>query len=296
MLVGSSAQAQAHQLICRRTSPSGIQRAAQNRGDSGSQGAAAWRAGDGHHRPLHPAALWHLAKALPLPDHRCPLQSAGGYILTVLLAAMLSCRRLAACYPCQRLPPVPTWALLADVVALLDEWAARFFEELDYVREGGNATRFAAQMAADLPQVVVPSTYAELTSRRVLTSEWLEGEKLSQSQVGMCWVIVEGSGSLLGSAHPCVKGGFAKPADYDQPALQPSNPFPPLPTPHARRTMWANWSTWASSATLSSYWTRASFMRVGIGSGGATGTGRHWGCAWRGAPVKQCLGAPYVAC
>jgi aarF domain-containing kinase len=40
-----------------------------------------------------------------------------------------------------------------DVVALLDEWAARFFEELDYVREGRNATRFAAQMKDDLPQV-----------------------------------------------------------------------------------------------------------------------------------------------
>lgn len=40
-----------------------------------------------------------------------------------------------------------------DVVALLDEWAARFFEELDYVREGNNGTRFAASMAKDLPQV-----------------------------------------------------------------------------------------------------------------------------------------------
>jgi aarF domain-containing kinase len=40
-----------------------------------------------------------------------------------------------------------------DVVALLDEWAARFFEELDYVREGNNGTRFAADMAKDLPQV-----------------------------------------------------------------------------------------------------------------------------------------------
>jgi len=68
-----------------------------------------------------------------------------------------------------------------DVVALLDEWAARFFEELDYVREGNNATRFAASMAKDLPQVVVPGTYHELTSRRVLTSEWIDGEKLSQS-------------------------------------------------------------------------------------------------------------------
>lgn len=40
-----------------------------------------------------------------------------------------------------------------DLVALLDEWAARFFEELDYVREGNNATKFAAQMKEDLPQV-----------------------------------------------------------------------------------------------------------------------------------------------
>jgi aarF domain-containing kinase len=31
-------------------------------------------------------------------------------------------------------------------------------------------------------QVVVPATYSELTSRRVLTVSWLEGEKLSQSK------------------------------------------------------------------------------------------------------------------
>jgi len=70
----------------------------------------------------------------------------------------------------------------ADIVALLDEWASRFFEELDYVKEGQNATRFAEQMKRDLPQVVVPLTYTDYTSRRVLTTEWLEGEKLSQSK------------------------------------------------------------------------------------------------------------------
>ncbi|GIL68594.1 hypothetical protein Vafri_21849 [Volvox africanus] len=74
--------------------------------------------------------------------------------------------------------------LTTDVVALLDEWAARFFEELDYVHEGRNAERFAEQMKQDLPQVVVPRTYFEYTSRRVLTTEWLEGEKLSQSKAG----------------------------------------------------------------------------------------------------------------
>ena len=30
----------------------------------------------------------------------------------------------------------------------------------------------------------MPRTYAEFTTRRVLTSEWIEGEKLSQSRAG----------------------------------------------------------------------------------------------------------------
>jgi predicted unusual protein kinase regulating ubiquinone biosynthesis (AarF/ABC1/UbiB family) len=40
-----------------------------------------------------------------------------------------------------------------DVVGLVDEWAARFFEELDYVAEGENGTLFAEMMKKDLPQV-----------------------------------------------------------------------------------------------------------------------------------------------
>ncbi|KAK4482529.1 hypothetical protein RD792_009688, partial [Penstemon davidsonii] len=68
-----------------------------------------------------------------------------------------------------------------DVVGLVDEWAARFFEELDYVNEGENGTLFAEMMKKDLPQVVVPMTYHKYTARKVLTSQWIEGEKLSQS-------------------------------------------------------------------------------------------------------------------
>ncbi|GMY26857.1 Protein kinase [Fagus crenata] len=69
-----------------------------------------------------------------------------------------------------------------DVVGLVDEWAARFFEELDYVAEGENGTLFAEMMKKDLPQVVVPKTYQKYTSRKVLTTGWLDGEKLSQSK------------------------------------------------------------------------------------------------------------------
>ncbi|EIE20315.1 ABC1-domain-containing protein [Coccomyxa subellipsoidea C-169] len=77
----------------------------------------------------------------------------------------------------RRFPEIKT-----DVPALIDEWASRFFEELDYVKEGQNATRFAESIREDLPQVVVPRTYTEYTRRRVLTSQWIDGEKLSQSK------------------------------------------------------------------------------------------------------------------
>jgi aarF domain-containing kinase len=36
----------------------------------------------------------------------------------------------------------------------VDEWAARFFEELDYVNEGENGLLFAEMMREDLPQVI----------------------------------------------------------------------------------------------------------------------------------------------
>jgi aarF domain-containing kinase len=36
---------------------------------------------------------------------------------------------------------------------LVDEWAARFFEELDYINEGENGSLFAEMMRKDLPQV-----------------------------------------------------------------------------------------------------------------------------------------------
>jgi aarF domain-containing kinase len=75
----------------------------------------------------------------------------------------------------------PEFKKRVDIVALLDEWASRFFEELDYVKELEHTQRFAASMAKELPQVIVPKTYDEYTSRKVLVSEWIEGEKLAQS-------------------------------------------------------------------------------------------------------------------
>merc|ERR1740117_155483 len=68
-----------------------------------------------------------------------------------------------------------------DVVSLLDEFAFRFYQELDYNLECENGIRIAEDMKV-LPMVVIPECYPEFTSRRVHVAEWIDGEKLSQSK------------------------------------------------------------------------------------------------------------------
>merc|ERR1719454_2736775 len=67
-----------------------------------------------------------------------------------------------------------------DVVDLLDEFAANFYQELDYELECANGIRLAEEMRV-LPRVLIPRNYPEYTTRRVHVAEWVEGEKLSQS-------------------------------------------------------------------------------------------------------------------
>ena len=58
----------------------------------------------------------------------------------------------------------------ANVPGLIDEFSRSLYEELDYLHEGKNAERFAANFAGR-PEVVVPRVVWSHTTRRVLTLE-----------------------------------------------------------------------------------------------------------------------------
>ncbi|HET8632009.1 MAG TPA: AarF/ABC1/UbiB kinase family protein [Thermomicrobiales bacterium] len=64
-----------------------------------------------------------------------------------------------------------------DLVGLAQEFAQTLQAELDYLREGRNAERFAANFAGD-PAVHIPRVYWETTTSRVLTLERIEGIKI----------------------------------------------------------------------------------------------------------------------
>jgi predicted unusual protein kinase regulating ubiquinone biosynthesis (AarF/ABC1/UbiB family) len=65
-----------------------------------------------------------------------------------------------------------------DLSSIVDEFGIKLFEEIDYLNEGRNAEKFAANFQDD-PTVKVPKIYWRYTSRRVLTLEWIQGFKLT---------------------------------------------------------------------------------------------------------------------
>ncbi|WP_017750163.1 AarF/UbiB family protein [Scytonema hofmannii] len=69
----------------------------------------------------------------------------------------------------------------SDLAGILDELGTRIFEEMDYIHEGENAERFF-QLYGHLKDVYVPKIYWEYTNRRVLTMEWINGIKLTQTE------------------------------------------------------------------------------------------------------------------
>ncbi|MBV6625069.1 MAG: AarF/ABC1/UbiB kinase family protein [Rivularia sp. (in: Bacteria)] len=68
-----------------------------------------------------------------------------------------------------------------DLTLIVDEFGTKLFEEIDYLNEGRNAERFATNFRND-PRVKVPAIYWRYTSTRVLTLEWLNGFKLTDTK------------------------------------------------------------------------------------------------------------------
>ena len=64
-----------------------------------------------------------------------------------------------------------------DTREIAREIGARLREELDYEREAKVAGLYAT-MLADRPEIRVPKIFRELSTKRLLTLQWLDGEKL----------------------------------------------------------------------------------------------------------------------
>jgi ubiquinone biosynthesis protein len=66
-----------------------------------------------------------------------------------------------------------------NIVAIVEELARSIREELDYQMEGRNAERLRTNLSSD-PRLILPRVYWSLTTRRVITLEYLEGIQFNQ--------------------------------------------------------------------------------------------------------------------
>jgi len=76
-----------------------------------------------------------------------------------------------------------TFNLNTDLVGIVDTWGVGFVNELDYRAEGRNGMQFTRSIAdTSLASVVfAPPVVSELTTDKVLTTEWVDGERLDRS-------------------------------------------------------------------------------------------------------------------
>lgn len=75
-------------------------------------------------------------------------------------------------------------------MGLIDEWATRFFHELDYEREAQNGMTFKEQMAG-LEGIVVADVYQDLSNKEVLTTVWMEGMPSTIEQTVLGQPVIE---------------------------------------------------------------------------------------------------------
>ena len=75
--------------------------------------------------------------------------------------------------------------LNSDLEGIIDEWGRRFIAELDYLAEARNGKFFRESMEArpDLANVVTAApVYTSATTRKVLTTGWINGARLDESK------------------------------------------------------------------------------------------------------------------
>ncbi|XP_047325611.1 uncharacterized aarF domain-containing protein kinase At1g71810, chloroplastic isoform X1 [Impatiens glandulifera] len=68
-----------------------------------------------------------------------------------------------------------------DLQGVVDEWASSLFREMNYKNEAKNGLKFK-ELYGGIKDVLVPEMLSDLTTRKVLIMEWVEGGRLSEGK------------------------------------------------------------------------------------------------------------------
>jgi aarF domain-containing kinase len=68
-----------------------------------------------------------------------------------------------------------------NVQSIIDDFGVLIYRELDCVAEAANAQRFNELYSGIVKDVFVPKVYSDLTKNKVLTIEWVDGVRSTDS-------------------------------------------------------------------------------------------------------------------
>ncbi len=126
--------------------------------------------------PFAAASLGQVYHAVTHQGHEVAVKIQRPDLMEVISLDLALVRRLAVLaerYP--RLTRRQPW------VSLVDEFGAKLFEELDYIHEAHLTERFGINVS-EMQGVYAPKVYWEYSSRRVLTTEYIQGIRVTDKE------------------------------------------------------------------------------------------------------------------
>jgi len=124
------------------------------------------------------ASLGQVYKATTIDGTSVAVKVQRPQMLRTIALDMFLIRDVAA-------PLAAAFGVPGDLQGTADEWGRGFVAELDYEREAANANRFIADVGGSPLEgkVFAPTVVSSLSKTRVLTTEWVEGERLDRASV-----------------------------------------------------------------------------------------------------------------
>ncbi len=132
--------------------------------------------------PFAAASLGQVYHAVTYEGDEVAVKVQRPDLLAAISLDLALLRRLAAClewFDSSRF--LPRLGRGQPWVSLVDEFGAKLFEELDYLHEAHLTERFRANVAG-LPDIYAPRVYWEYTGRRVLTTEYITGIRVTDRE------------------------------------------------------------------------------------------------------------------
>ena len=122
--------------------------------------------------PIASASLGQVYKAKTKNNNYCAVKVQRPNLYFLIKRDIVILRIVASIFS-----PLLPLNIGVGIAEIIDEFGKALFQEIDYENEGENALKFANLFKAN-PNVFVPKLEKDFSSKRVITTSWIDGVKL----------------------------------------------------------------------------------------------------------------------